>query len=82
MLLNGMEGGTMDTMKLHIQGMSCGHCTARVKKALAGLEGVQVDKVEIGAADVRYDSSRVTPESIRQAVEDAGYKVLPEEAVA
>jgi copper chaperone CopZ len=72
----------MNTMKLSIQGMGCGHCTGRVRKALTEVEGVQVERVEIGTADIRYDSSRVTPERIRQAVEDAGYKVLPAEAVA
>jgi copper chaperone CopZ len=72
----------MNTLKLSIQGMGCGHCTGRVKKALAGLDGVEVDNVVIGAADIRYDASLVSLESIRQAVEDAGYKVLPAEAVA
>lgn len=72
----------MNTLKLSIQGMGCGHCTGRVRKALAEIEGVEVENVVIGAAEIRYDAARVTPESIRQAVEEAGYEVLPAEAAA
>jgi copper chaperone len=64
----------METLALKIGGMSCGHCVARVEKALGKLEGVQVDKVGIGTAEVRYDASRIAPERIRQTVEDLGYE--------
>jgi copper chaperone len=72
----------MKTMSLQIDGMSCGHCVARVEKALGKLEGVVVDHVQVGAAQVRYDPSRATPERIRQAVEDAGYDVRQVEEAA
>jgi copper chaperone len=65
----------MNTMTLRIEGMSCAHCVARVEKALGKLEGVQVEKVEIGSAKVRYDASRVSPERIGEAVEGLGYGV-------
>lgn len=72
----------MKRLDLKIEGMSCGHCVARVQKALSRLEGVQVDRVEIGSARVAYDESRVSPERIRQAVEGAGYAVRPAEEAA
>ena len=73
----------MERLNLKIEGMSCGHCVARVQKSLSKVEGVHVGQVEIGSAWVTYDPSRVGPEQIRQAVEDAGYEIRPaEEAVA
>lgn len=65
----------MEQLALQIDGMSCGHCIARVQKALARLDGVHVDRVEIGTARVAYDPERVSPRRIREAVEDAGYEV-------
>lgn len=64
----------MDRLQLRIAGMSCGHCVARVEKALRKLPGVGVVKVEVGWADVAYDPS-VTPfERIREALDEIGYE--------
>lgn len=65
----------MKQLALKIDGMSCGHCVARVQKALAKVEGVHVDQVEIGSARVSYQPDRVSPQRIREAVEDAGFDV-------
>jgi copper chaperone CopZ len=53
--------------------MTCGHCVASVKKALQGLEGVEVEQVAIGSATVAYDPARATPDAIARAVTDSGY---------
>lgn len=58
---------------LQIDGMSCGHCVSRVQKALAKVVGVHVDQVEIGSARVTYDPAAVSFQSLRLAVEDAGF---------
>lgn len=63
------------TESLQIRGMSCGHCVRAVEDALAELDGVAVDQVEIGAATVRYDPDRTSPAALREAVEDAGFEV-------
>ncbi len=65
----------MEQTTLHIDGMSCGHCVARVQKALTRLEGAHVDQVEIGSARVTFDPDRVSLQRLREAVEDAGYEV-------
>lgn len=65
----------MEQLTLQIDGMSCGHCISRVQKALARVDGIHVDRVEIGEARVTYDPDRVAPQRIREAVEDAGYDV-------
>lgn len=65
----------MERLTLQIDGMSCGHCISRVQKALARVDGIHVDRVEIGSARVTYEPDRVSPQRIREAVEDAGYDV-------
>jgi len=67
----------MVTLELEISGMSCGHCVNAVRGALEELDGVEVRKVEIGAASVEYDPSRSSPAAIEHAIADAGYQVGP-----
>jgi Cu2+-exporting ATPase len=63
------------TMK--IQGMMCGHCEARVKKALEAVPGVQEAVVshEAGTAVVTM-TEPVADEVLKKAVEDQDYPVL------
>lgn len=63
----------MERMALSITGMSCGHCVARVQKALGALDGVTVEHVEVGAAKLSYDPEKVTGERITRAVDDLGF---------
>ena len=66
----------MKTVQLSIQGMSCGHCVMTLKKELSKLEGVTINTVEIGKANVVVDESKVTNQSLQHAVEEAGYSVV------
>ena len=66
----------MKTVQLSIQGMSCGHCVMTLKKELSKLEGVTINTVEIGKANVAIDESKVTNQSLQHAVEEAGYSVV------
>jgi len=61
-------------LTLHIEGMSCGHCLHAVREALEGLEGVVVESVRMGHAEVEYREAAIRPESIAAAVERAGYR--------
>lgn len=63
----------MEKVKLSIDGMSCGHCVARVNKTLATVPGVKVDRVDIGSATVEFDPAKATVASITAALDDAGY---------
>ena len=69
----------MVRQRLEIDGMSCGHCVARVRGALEALPGVKVEEVSIGKALVEIDESRTPVATVSQAVEDAGYDVLAAE---
>ena len=63
------------TMK--IEGIMCGHCEARVKKALEAIDGVTEATAshETGSAVVTLESE-VTDEILKKAVEDQDYKVI------
>ena len=62
---------------MHIEGMMCCHCEARVKKTLEGIEGVTQAVVshEQGTAVVTLGAP-VENDVLKKAVEDQGYKVL------
>lgn len=70
----------MQHLTLHIEGMSCGHCVARVEKTLSKLDGVHVGRVAVGSAEIDYDPARTPFARIRQALDDAGYTARPMEA--
>ncbi len=63
----------MDTLHLDIDGMSCGHCVGSVKKALAALDGVSLDAVTVGSAELRFDPTKTRADTILDAVAEAGY---------
>ena len=67
----------MNHLNLKIDGMSCGHCVARVEKALSKLEGVHVNRVDVGSAELDYDPARTPFARIREALDDAGYMAQP-----
>lgn len=64
----------MERLSFEIEGMSCGHCVARVEKTLSKLDGVQVLKVDVGSAEIGYDPERTPFHKIAQALDDAGYQ--------
>jgi copper chaperone len=68
---------TMETMKIQIGGMSCGHCIGQVTKALSGAEGIVVQKVTVGEAIVSYDSAVTNPQAIETIIVEAGYEPQP-----
>ena len=58
-----------------VEGMSCGHCSARVEKALNAMEGVEA-KVDLATKTVAVTLSKeVNNADLKKSVEDAGYEV-------
>lgn len=68
----------METRELTISGMSCGHCIAAVRTALAELPGVDVESVAVGKAVVNIEPGAVTDGALVDAVQDAGYSASVE----
>ena len=64
------------TKTMKIEGMMCGHCEARVKKALEALPEVEEAVVshESGTAEVKLQTE-IADEVLKKAVEDQDYKV-------
>ena len=62
------------TVRLAIEGMSCGHCVAAVTEALQAVPGVTVDRVAIGAATVVLPAGGASAADVVHAVREAGYE--------
>lgn len=65
----------METTTIKVKGMTCGGCVASVERVLRELQGVE--KVAVSLEDeeakVEFDGTRIKPEALRAAIEDAGY---------
>jgi copper chaperone len=73
-----LEGESITQETIKVEGMSCGHCEMRVKKAVEAIEGVQ--KVEVNLRNkhvvVEYDEMKANLEKIKAAVKEAGYEPM------
>lgn len=69
----------MEELTLSIEGMSCAHCVRAVDEALRGLDGVEVDEVEIGSAKLRFEPGVISEDEILDAVNDQGYSAARED---
>ncbi len=58
-----------------VDGMSCSHCVAAVKKELSKA-GVNNPLVEIGKVIVKSDDQIISSDKIIKAIEGAGYRVV------
>lgn len=64
------------TKIISIEGMSCGHCTSRVEKALNGLEGVTVQSVSVEDKNAIVEAGNISEDLLKETVEDMGFDVL------
>jgi copper chaperone CopZ len=69
----------MNEIQLHVSGMSCTACEARIQKALARVEGILRSSADHRAGQVRvvFDPARTSERTVRACIERAGYGVLP-----
>lgn len=73
---NKTEGVKTMEKIMKIEGMSCGHCSARVEKALNEIDGVSAHvSLEDKTAAITL-SHEVDDDVLRKAVTDAGYEVV------
>ena len=64
----------MKKQEFKIEGMSCHHCVKAVVIELDKI-GVNSHQVDIGNAIVEYDENKLTEQDIKNAVDEAGFKV-------
>jgi copper chaperone CopZ len=63
--------------QIFIEGMTCGHCSARVEKALKALSGVTDAKVDLANKNVMIEINGSIEDSVlKEAIDDAGYDVI------
>jgi len=65
---------TMETV-LHVEGMMCNHCKARVEKACKAVPGTQDAVVDLAAKTVTV-TGNADREELKKAIEDADYQVV------
>jgi len=67
---------------LQITGMHCASCAASIEESLNKVEGVSKVAVNFATekAYVEYDPSKASPQALEEAIKEAGYGVLKEEA--
>ena len=65
------------TKTMIVEGMSCGHCTGRVQKALEAVEGVASVEMSLEGKSARIVLNKEVPEEeLKNAVTEAGYEVV------
>lgn len=65
----------MTQKKIEIEGMHCNACVRRVTLALTKLDGVDVQAVAIGSAQVQLDEAKISPREVAAAIEAIGFGV-------
>lgn len=63
-------------LKMEVKGMSCGHCEAKVKKAVSQIEGILSVEVSLLTSLVHVVADeKVLEKDIKKAIKNAGYQV-------
>jgi copper chaperone len=72
------------TATVNVSGMTCGHCVSAVSEELEALAGVEAVDVELNAGGVSTvtitSTKELSPSEIGEAVAEAGYLVVANEA--
>lgn len=68
----------MNTYLLQVEGMSCSHCVRSVQEAVEELKGTFEVKVDLDKKSVSFqmDDQLQNLETVKLAIEDAGYDVV------
>lgn len=66
----------MQNILLQVQGMSCGHCANSIEGAVKKLGAAAKVNLQAGHVEVTYDENKLTPEAIKQTIEEQGYEVV------
>ncbi len=68
----------MEKATFAIDEMHCGSCVNRVSAALRAVDGVKVERVAVGTAEVSLDPIKATPQAVVEALAAAGYPARAE----
>jgi copper chaperone CopZ len=65
----------MSKLTIRIGGMTCDGCVRSITRVLGRVQGVRVDKVEVGSACVELDPP-ADEARVKEAIEKAGFTVV------
>jgi len=60
-----------------VEDMTCGHCVATLRKALAALDPDAPVHIDLGTHLVQMESARVDSNAVAAAIQSAGYTPQP-----
>jgi copper chaperone CopZ len=69
----GYDRTVTETVAYRVPGMHCSHCEAAVREELADVEGVETVDVDLESKVVTVHGRGLSDESLRAAIEAAGY---------
>ena len=67
----------MTRIELSIDGMSCEHCVARVRKALEAADGVTAVTVTLDPGGATIEGEALDPETLLAIVDRVGFEARP-----
>ncbi|MBF7069801.1 heavy metal translocating P-type ATPase [Aliarcobacter butzleri] len=73
---NISKGDKMEKI-LKVDGMTCGHCKARVEKVVSAIDGVDNVEVDLASKNVTVKMSKdISEQTLSDVIVDAGYEVI------
>ncbi|MCG3718855.1 HAD-IC family P-type ATPase, partial [Aliarcobacter butzleri] len=73
---NISKGDKMERI-LKVDGMTCGHCKARVEKVVSAIDGVDSVDVDLASKNVTVKMSKdISEQTLSDVIVDAGYEVI------
>jgi copper chaperone len=66
----------MQNVTLNVQGMTCGHCVKAVQGAVEEAGAICTVVLVDNIVTVTYDETKVSLETIKEAIEEQGYDVI------
>lgn len=73
---NILKGDEMEKI-LKVDGMTCGHCKARVEKVVSAIDGVDSVEIDLASKNVTVKMSKdISEQTLSDVIVDAGYEVI------
>lgn len=74
---NNISKGEKMEKILKVDGMTCGHCKARVEKVVNAIDGVDSVEVDLASKNVTVKMSKdISEQTLSDVIVDAGYEVI------
>jgi copper chaperone len=65
----------MQHISLKVEGMTCGHCVSSVEGAIKNVGATGKVDLTAKTVQIQFDESKLTIDTIKEAIEDQGYDV-------